>query len=84
MELIKILVFNNTRILGQYYLLAWYSAVLFSLVIVPGQAAASCEPWAGRALSVQGAVELNRAGETAWSAVKLQDVFCPGEDNICV
>src|SRR5262245_37774851 len=37
------------------------------------------EEWIARAVSVQGAVETQRVGETLWQAVKLNDQFRPGD-----
>ena len=45
----------------------------------PVYAAPPCEPWAGKALSVEGRVELSRAGTAGWRSVVLEDLFCPGD-----
>src|SRR5688572_19257749 len=42
-------------------------------------AAASCEVWIAKAVSVQGAVQVRRAGATQWMPVQLHDTFCPGD-----
>ena len=42
-------------------------------------AAAACDPAPARATSVQGNVEAKRAGDSRWTAVKLNDTFCPGD-----
>lgn len=42
-------------------------------------AGAACEPWAGKAVSVQGIVESLRVGESHWRPVQLGDTFCPGD-----
>jgi len=39
----------------------------------------SCEQWIAKAVSVEGNVEVQRAGETQWQGVKLEDTFCPGD-----
>ncbi len=39
----------------------------------------TCEQWIARAVSVEGSVEVQRAGETRWQVVKLEDTFCPGD-----
>jgi tetratricopeptide (TPR) repeat protein len=55
-----------------------------SLVI--GMAAAAwaagpvCDPWAAKAVSVQGQVEARPAGQDRWQAVQLGDTFCPGDE----
>ena len=41
--------------------------------------AATCEQWVAKAVSVEGSVEVQRAGETQWQTVKLDDTFCPGD-----
>ena len=41
--------------------------------------AATCEQWVAKAVSVQGTVEVQRAGETRWQVIKLNDTFCPGD-----
>jgi len=41
--------------------------------------AETCEPWVAKAVSVEGDVEVQRAGETQWQTVKLDDTFCPGD-----
>ncbi len=39
-----------------------------------------CEPWSGKALSIQGKVEISRAGHTRWRILSNQDkLFCPGD-----
>ncbi|MGD8334381.1 MAG: FecR family protein, partial [Desulfobacterales bacterium] len=41
--------------------------------------AENCEQWVAKAVSVQGTVEAQRAGETQWRPVRLNDTFCPGD-----
>ena len=41
--------------------------------------AATCDEWIAQAVSVEGIVEVQRAGETQWQAVKRDDTFCPGD-----
>ena len=38
-----------------------------------------CEPWVARAVSVQGIVEFQGAGEANWQRIKLNDTFCQGD-----
>jgi tetratricopeptide (TPR) repeat protein len=48
----------------------------------PEPSAAPAEPresWVARAVSVQGTVEIQRAGETLWQSVKLHDTLRPGD-----
>lgn len=39
----------------------------------------TCEKGVAKAVSVQGLVEVRRAGEAQWQQVKLNDTFCPGD-----
>lgn len=41
--------------------------------------AQSCEQWSGKALSIQGKVEVSRKGESFWTPISNQDFFCPGD-----
>jgi tetratricopeptide (TPR) repeat protein len=41
--------------------------------------AADCEPLAAQAVSVQGTVESQPPGESAWIAVTINQAFCPGD-----
>src|SRR5210317_514369 len=41
--------------------------------------AETCEEWIAKAVSVEGIVEVQRAGETQWQTVELDDTFCPGD-----
>ena len=45
----------------------------------PSFAQPRCEPWAAKALSVEGKVELLRAGETAWKTLARNEIFCAGD-----
>ena len=38
-----------------------------------------CERWAAKAVSVQGTIEFQGAGDSRWQTVKLNDTFCPGD-----
>jgi tetratricopeptide (TPR) repeat protein len=42
-------------------------------------AAETCIRWIGKAVSVQGSVEVRRTGEAQWQSIRLNDVFCPGD-----
>lgn len=49
-------------------------------LVLPGVARAQrCDSPVGRAASVQGTVELQRAGATQWQPVQLNDELCPGD-----
>jgi hypothetical protein len=41
--------------------------------------AARCVEWVTKAASVQGRVEVQRAGEAQWTPVQRLDTFCPGD-----
>jgi len=38
-----------------------------------------CEKWAAKMVSIQGVVQVRRAGETAWVSAKLNETYCPGD-----
>lgn len=38
-----------------------------------------CEPWTGKVVSLQGRVQVQRAGSTRWDGVRLNDTFCLGD-----
>ena len=42
-------------------------------------AATACDPWVAKMVSVQGAVEVRRAGQTQWQPAHLNDNYCPGD-----
>lgn len=50
-----------------------------AVLCLPGgaRAAGRCPEWAARIVSVQGRVEAQLAGETAWHPVRINDTFCP-------
>jgi tetratricopeptide (TPR) repeat protein len=53
---------------------------LLAVASVPAVAvAAECVDGIARAVSVQGSVQVRRAGETRWVDVRLDDPFCPGD-----
>ena len=43
-------------------------------------AGSPCDPWAAKAVSVQGTMEVRSAGGAQWAPVKLNDTFCPGDE----
>lgn len=51
------------------------SLILFS----ESSEAATCEQWVAKAVSVQGTVEVKRAGEAHWRPVMLNDTYCAGD-----
>src|SRR5687767_997255 len=59
------------------------SAVALPLLVLldPGSARAQllCDPSAARVVSIQGMVELKRAGTDVWAAVMLEEGLCIGD-----
>ena len=39
----------------------------------------SCEQWGGKIVSVQGAAQVRKAGESKWITVELNTIYCPGD-----
>ena len=58
-----------------------FFAVLAGLLTAPGQlsAAITCSNWVARMVSVQGHVEVARAGQTQWQRATLNDTYCAGD-----
>ncbi len=57
--------------------LAWTAV---TIALDPGAGfAGTCEKWAGKVVSIQGAVQVKRAGQTQWEPVKPNESFCPGD-----
>jgi tetratricopeptide (TPR) repeat protein len=54
---------------------------LFLNVLRPpvSTAAVPCDPWVAKMVSVQGAVEVRRAGQTQWLPARLNDLYCGGD-----
>jgi tetratricopeptide (TPR) repeat protein len=63
------------------YLLCLIICVGFLTIFLYPQAsvAKTCEQWVAKVVSVQGTVEVQRAGESAWNPVSLNDTLCPGD-----
>jgi tetratricopeptide (TPR) repeat protein len=57
------------------------SALAWPLLVLPGSAQAQvlCEPPDARLVSIQGTVELKRAGTDVWTAAMLEEAFCIGD-----
>jgi tetratricopeptide (TPR) repeat protein len=60
-------------------LVLWTLVAIFTLAIPNPAHAADCEPLAAQAVSVQGTVESQAPGESAWIAVTINQAFCPGD-----
>jgi hypothetical protein len=54
-----------------------FSLILFYASIASG--AVPCDPWVAKMVSVQGAVEVRRAGQTQWLPARLNDLYCGGD-----
>ena len=45
----------------------------------PSSAATTCDPWVAKMVSLQGHVEVSRAGQTQWQPARLNDLYCTGD-----
>jgi len=55
-------------------------AVLLDVTSPPlSTAAAPCDPWIAKMVSVQGVVEVRRVGQTQWLPARLNDLYCGGD-----
>ncbi|MGH7817953.1 MAG: tetratricopeptide repeat protein, partial [Candidatus Binatia bacterium] len=56
-------------------------AAFAASLLVTGRLSASitCNPWVAKMVSVQGNVEVNRAGQTQWLKAGLNDTYCAGD-----
>jgi tetratricopeptide (TPR) repeat protein len=65
---------------GALFLLGLFICMNIVIGFMPRfAAAAKCEKWAAKAVSVQGTVEVRPEGEAQWFPVKLNDTYCPGD-----
>src|SRR5688500_4231908 len=62
----------------QIVLLALISSMMWSYPQI-SFAASSCVPWIAQMVSVQGNVEVRRAGQTQWQPAQLDDLYCAGD-----
>ena len=57
--------------------------MLLTFIMIPlypdTSVAATCEKWVATVVSVQGAVEVRRVGNSSWKQVNLNETFCPGD-----
>ena len=58
---------------------ALFLAISLQNTILSVKATEPCEKWITKAVSVQGNVQAQRAGETACLAARMNDTFCPGD-----
>ncbi len=54
-------------------------SLLIALIYPIAALAQTCDPPVATAVSVQGTVEVQKAGASQWQAVKLNDTYCPGD-----
>lgn len=54
------------------------SAISLSLAD-QANASITCNPWVAKMVSVQGTVEVNRAGQTQWLKAQINDTYCAGD-----
>jgi tetratricopeptide (TPR) repeat protein len=64
--------------LRQLSLIICLSFTIVSLYPCPSFAE-RCAQWVAKTVSVQGNVDVQRAGEAQWQAVRINDTFCPGD-----
>jgi tetratricopeptide (TPR) repeat protein len=60
-------------------ILLCFSFVL-TLLYPCAASAERCEQWVAKVVSVQGTVEVKKAGEALWQPVNLNDTYCPGDE----
>lgn len=70
---------KNSRLYFLTFFMAAMMAFMMAILFATSSGAARCDPWAAKAVSVQGSVEVKKAGETQWGPVHLNDTFCPGD-----
>ena len=68
-----------TRIFPRMLGLFWCLSFAAALFLPRAAYSAACDHWIAQAVSVEGNVEVQRAGTTLWQTVKLDDTFCPGD-----
>ena len=56
-------------------------AILAGSLLAAGRVSASitCNPWVAKMVSVQGHVEVARAGQLQWQRATLNDTYCAGD-----
>ena len=65
----------NVRLFGVSLCLGLYFVLMFAGA-ARGQ---SCDQWGGKIVSVQGRVQVRKAGESKWMPVGLNEIYCPGD-----
>jgi tetratricopeptide (TPR) repeat protein len=63
---------------GQIFIKIMIPAIIG--ILIPGVGAGeSCEQWIARVVSVQGVVQVRKAGTDHWKSVRLYDTYCSGD-----
>ena len=55
------------------------ASFLIMLLFPQASHAMTCDKWVAKVVSVQGTVEVKKAGETQWQAARLNDTYCTGD-----
>lgn len=64
----------------RFYLLLCCLGIAGGYLLIPRSLMAQpCEDWAGKIVSIQGTVEVRKAGEIRWVLAKLNETFCSGD-----
>ena len=64
----------------RFYLLLGCLGIAGGYLLSPGALMAQpCKEWAGKIVSIQGVVEIRKAGEIRWESAKLNETFCSGD-----
>ena len=61
------------------YMYFIFGILLFGFVCTSAIANGEACKWFAKVVSVQGSVQARKLGEKQWIAVKLNDIFCPGD-----
>jgi len=62
-----------------HLLLPFFLCFIIMAVAPVNISAQTCEKWVAKAVSVEGMVEVKRAGEAQWQQVQLDETFCAGD-----
>ncbi len=67
------------RKINSYYLILLIFSGITITLYPRATFAETCEKWVAKVVSVEGTVEVQRAGEDQWQEVKLNDTYCTGD-----
>ena len=54
-------------------------STLIAMLYPCASTADTCDKWVAKAVSIQGSVQVRRAGETQWQTARLNETYCPGD-----